>query len=168
MRFTVEIAGPPDALAMAELHHLSHTVSFASFASEQWISSREKGEYRDRWVEFLTHAETDTRSQAWKVAAEEMVVGMVKVGPMDGSEAQLSSMHVHPDYQRRGIGSLLMNAAIEFIHTAGFERAILGVIQANEPARAVYERNGWNVQELHPTGVEGVPIAVYGIDIEKA
>lgn len=165
MSFKVEIAGLADAEVMAELHFVSHTVSFAPFASQEWLASRSRAEYLAQWREFLGSAESDARSQAWKVTDGEVIVGMVKVGPMNRTEAQLSSMHAHPDFQRRGIGSLLMTAATNFLCEAGFSTAILGVIQANTPARAIYERNGWTVRELHETGVEGVPIAVYELDV---
>lgn len=167
MSFIAEIAVPADAEALAELHYLSHTVSFAAFASSEWLETRDIDEYAAQWHEFFRHARNDESACAWKVSANGTVVGMVKVGPMSDSEAQLSSMHVHPDYQRRGIGSLLMNSAIEFIREAGFSRATLGVIQANAPARAIYERHGWTAQELSENGVEGVPVAVYGIEIKK-
>lgn len=162
----LEIADQSDAEAMADLHLLSHTVSFASFASGEWLKSRDISQYREQWHEFFDDTQSDCRSRAWKVTVGESVVGMVKVSPTSDTEIQLSSMHVHPDYQRRGIGSLLMNAAVEFIRDTGFSCATLGVIQANAPARAIYERHGWTARAFSPTGVEGVPVAVYELKIK--
>ncbi len=168
MSFTVDIAGQTDAAAMAELHFISHTVSFAEFASLEWVASRKRSDYLEQWQSFFAAAANDKRSRAWKVQVDDgSVVGIVKVGPMTDSEAQLSSMHVHPDYQRQGIGSALMSAASEFMADTGFSTAILGVIQANAPARAIYERHGWTVRELRPDGIEGVPIAVYEINLKS-
>lgn len=168
MSLRPEIAQPHDAESMAELHFLSHTVSFANFASPEWVKSRERDDYLKQWNTFLQDAQSDDRSQAWKVSANNAVVGMVKVSPVSDTEAHLSSMHVHPDFHRQGIGSLLMNAASSFIRETGFSKATLGVIQANMAARAIYERNGWKVKELHETGTEGVPIAVYCLGVKSA
>ena len=162
MTFIVEVAGRGDADVLADLHYLSHRVSFAAFASDKWLQSRDVAQYRQQWRDFLISAESDPRSRAWKVTGEDGdVVGTVRIQRKSDTEAQLNNMHVHPGYHRRGIGKLLMSAAVSFMQDVGFESATLGVIQANRDARAFYERHGWEVDELLPTGVEGVPIAIY-------
>lgn len=164
MSVEVAIAGPVDAEALAELHFLSHTTSFAAFASAEWVQSRRLENYRKQWQEFLeTAALEDSRARAWKVVDGGSVAGMVKVQPSTDTEAQLNSMHVHPGRHRQGIGTMLMDAAVAFMREMGYRTATLGVIQANTAARAMYERSGWQVAELRPTGVEGVPVAVYRI-----
>jgi hypothetical protein len=55
-----------------------------------------------------------------------------------------------------------METAEEFIREAGYRRAILGVIVANRRARTLYDKSGWTMIEQRPTGVEGVPTAIYG------
>jgi len=165
MSLVAEIAGPADADALAGLIYQSHTVSFAPFASPEWVASRDLETYRKQWHEFFERSQDDARSQAWKVVADDRVVGMVKISPLSNGEAQLASMHVHPDYHRRGIGTLLMNAAMAFVSEAGYKTASLGVIQANAPARGIYERFGWTVRELRDNGIEGVPIALYEIEV---
>ncbi len=165
MSFQSIVACPADVVALAELHYLSHTVSFAPFASQEWVESRVLAEYEERWRGSLARAETEARARVWKVVVGGAVIGTVGIFPMSGCEAQLTNMHVRPDFHRRGIGSMLMNTAEAFLGEAGFETAILGVIQANTAARTLYERHGWQVDELKPTGVEGVPIAIYRLDL---
>ena len=161
MPYTIEIATAADADGLAALHHLSHTKSFAAFASPAWVASRKLADYQSQWREFF--ARNTPGARAWIARAEGRVAGMVKIAPeKEPGLAQLSSMHVHPDVQGQGVGQALMKVAEGFIKEAGYERAILGVIQANQRARRLYERAGWTVLELHPVGVEGVPIAVCG------
>ena len=167
MNVEVELAGLSDAGGLADLHYLSHIVSFAQFASPEWLRNRDRSDYLRQWDESLKSVELDDRSRAWKVLSGRLIVGMVKVGPMSESEAQLSSMHVHPNHHRKGIGSLLMTTAIDFMRESGYSSASLGVIQENTAARAIYERYGWTVRELSPTGVEGVPIAVYDLVLKR-
>ncbi len=160
-RFTIELASPADADAAAALHHLSHTQSFAAFASPEWVASRRAEDYRSQWRAAL--GATDPKSGAWVARAEGQVVGVVRVTPMaESGLAQLISMHVHPDFQGRGIGRALMQSAEDFIKERGYQRAILGVIQANNRALRLYESSGWAILEEHPTGVEGMPVAIYG------
>ncbi len=163
MTVSIEVAGSADAAEMAAVHYLSHTTSFAEFASPEWVKSRDPDEYLKQWQAFLTG--NDPRERAWKAVDSGRVVGTVKISAMSDVEAQLASMHVHPEWHRRGIGTQLMDAAMEFMRETGFTTAILGVIQANTAARALYERAGWQVDELRPDGIEGVPVAVYRYDL---
>lgn len=162
MTIKVEVAQPGDAHALADLHYLSHTVSFAPFVPDEWLQSRDVENYRQQWRDFLATVANHSRSRAWKVVdAGGKIVGTVRIQQKSDTEAQLNNMHVHPDHHRQGIGTLLMEAAVTFMQDVGYESATLGVIQANAPARILYERHGWEVDELLPTGVEGVPIAIY-------
>ncbi len=163
---TIAIASAEDAVALAALHHLSHTTSFAPFASDEWLAGRDEAEYVAQWQSFFERATKDRRFRAWKATSGNKLVGMVKVGPENETEAQLTSMHVRPTFRRQGIGSSLMADAVSFMRSEGFRTAMLGVIQANAPARAIYEKHGWTVRELRPTGVEGVPVAIYELDLK--
>lgn len=180
--FSLAVAHPSDAPEAARLHFVSHTRSFAAFTPADWVATRRLAAYEAQWAAFFE--KDDPLSRAWvarllrpvdanstpepvdgragKPKAGD-VVGIVRIirMPEDGL-AQLSSIHVHPDCQGRGIGQALMRVAEEFIVEAGYDRAILGVIQANRRARDLYERSGWRVVEERPTGVEGVPICTYG------
>ena len=155
--FTVEQAGPADAAALAELHYLSHTTSFAAFASPDWVASRRLDDYRRQWRDFF--ARQAPGSRAWAARIDGRLAGMVKVAPEPEPElAQLTSMHVHPDFQGRGIGRALLETAVEFMRESGYRSAILGVIQANGKARGLYESAGWQVLEWREKGIEGVPV----------
>ncbi|MBM3959942.1 MAG: GNAT family N-acetyltransferase [SAR202 cluster bacterium] len=187
--FKLAVATMSDADEAARLHFVSHTRSFAAFTPAEWVASRRLENYQAQWAGFLE--KSDPRSRAWLARLHEPggsrpiadlrrpqvaqrvegpgkprvgdVVGIVRIirMPEDGL-AQLSSIHVHPDCQGRGIGQALMRRAEAFISESGYQRASLGVIQANRRARALYERFGWTVVEERPTGVEGVPICIYG------
>ena len=68
-----------------------------------------------------------------------------------------------PDLTGHGIGTLLMQEALGFIEEREYRRVQLGVIAANTGARRFYESNGWKLAEERPTGIEGVPVAVYAL-----
>lgn len=159
--YAIEPATPADADGAAALHYLSHTTSFAAFATPEFVASRRLDNYLAQWRDFL--GKQGPGAGAWVARLDGRIVGIVRVAPMpEDGPAQLSSMHVHPDLHGRGIGQALMTVAEDFIRKTGYRRAILGVILANERARRLYERSGWSSIETHPTGVEGVPYAVYG------
>ncbi|MEX0926930.1 MAG: GNAT family N-acetyltransferase [Dehalococcoidia bacterium] len=52
---TIQPATLHDAEALAALHHLSHTTSFAAFSTAEFINSRRLDYYRKQWQDFLTN-----------------------------------------------------------------------------------------------------------------
>jgi GNAT superfamily N-acetyltransferase len=151
---------------VAQLHFLSHTVSFAPFASEQWLNSRRLVDYLSRWRETLGSAADGDATLIARVS--DRVVGIVRVArsatPRSETsvcDAQLTGMHVEPGFTGQGIGTLLMERSLDFIREQGFNRVQLGVIAANTGARRFYESHGWVLVEELPDGTEGVPIAIY-------
>ncbi|NQW21686.1 MAG: GNAT family N-acetyltransferase [Chloroflexi bacterium] len=157
----IRSAVPSDCESVAALVYRSHTVSFNSFASSEWVSSRQLGVYRSKWRELLSDHSQDAAT--FIAVVNDAVVGTVRVSPIETSNhgAQLSGMHVEPSQTGNGIGGLLMTRAIAFIKERGFDSVELGVIASNSGARRFYETHGWEVTEELPDGIEGVPIAIY-------
>ena len=132
-----------DHESIAQLLFRSHTISFASYATEEWVNSRRLDEYRARWHDILSKSTSgDTTIVA---SLDGAVVGSIHVSPVETPEydAQLIGMHVEPHLTGSGIGALLMKSALEFISEQGYERVELGVIAANSGARRLYEAHGW-------------------------
>lgn len=157
----VRTALPKDYKSVAALIFTSHTISFAPFASSNWLGSRDLNEYQSKWKELLATDSSDTRVFLAENNGE--IVGIVRVSSLDSNDfdAQLNGMHVAPDTTGSGIGSLLMKQAITFIKERGLKNVELGVIAANVRARNFYEAHGWELVEELTDGIEGVPIAIY-------
>ncbi len=76
------------------------------------------------------------------------VIGMVSAQLVistaeGGFSAWIEDMVVHRDYRARGLGRLLLDAALAWAKTRGATRAQLLVDLGNPPALAYYERLGW-------------------------
>ena len=59
-----------------------------------------------------------------------------------GPEPWLESLHVHPDFQSSGAGTLLMRATARELQSRGFNTMRLGVVEGNTAAERFYERLG--------------------------
>lgn len=59
-------------------------------------------------------------------------------------EATLFNIAIHPQYQRRGFGRLLLNAVIEQLESRGVVTLWLEVRASNQAAIALYEDLGFN------------------------
>lgn len=70
------------------------------------------------------------------------VVGF-SLGFLDhGPEPWLESLHVHPDLQSAGVGTLLMRATARELQSRGHSTMRLGVVEGNTAAERFYERLG--------------------------
>jgi GNAT superfamily N-acetyltransferase len=58
--------------------------------------------------------------------------------------AEVRSLFVHPERWRSGVGSELMEQALEELKTLGFEEATLWSFDVNDRANAFYERHGFS------------------------
>jgi ribosomal protein S18 acetylase RimI-like enzyme len=59
-----------------------------------------------------------------------------------GPDPWLESLHVHPDFQSMGAGTLLMRATARELQSCGLSTMRLGVVEGNAAAERFYERLG--------------------------
>jgi ribosomal protein S18 acetylase RimI-like enzyme len=88
--------------------------------------------------------------------ADNRLVGNVSVYPArwPGDHYRtwiIANVGVHPDYQRRGIATRLMQASMEMIRQRGGARAVLQVDADNDGARRIYERLGFITERTWTT-----------------
>ena len=65
-----------------------------------------------------------------------------------GRCAEIESVHVHPDWRARGIGTELMEAAIARARAAGCYRVLLTSNEVRHDAHRFYERLGFTASHL--------------------
>lgn len=97
-------------------------------------------------AEFLNRFDAD-HDGAWFAEIEGKIVGGIFI---DGSqahdqEARLRWFIIDPRYQGRGIGNLLMNAAMEFCRNKQFRRVFLTTFAGLDAARHLYEKHGFKL-----------------------
>jgi ribosomal protein S18 acetylase RimI-like enzyme len=140
----IRAAEPEDAGAVAD-------VFVASFGTLTFLPRLHTDE---ETVDFITN--TVLREDEVLVAdLDGRIVGFVAMSNGD----VLDHLYVHPDLQRRGVGSALLERAKE--HMPGGFR--FWVFQANATARRFYERHGCRVVELTDGAAneEKTPDALY-------
>ena len=58
---------------------------------------------------------------------------------------ELRALYVDPPAQGAGVGSALLDAAVDALRASGHAEAFLWTFEANGLARAFYERHGWEL-----------------------
>jgi ribosomal protein S18 acetylase RimI-like enzyme len=81
------------------------------------------------------------------------VVGYVKFGLFDelSSSAhvlEIKGLAVAPNHQRRGIGRMLIHAAVELATQRAFRKLMLRVLSTNPQARGLYETCGFETEAI--------------------
>jgi GNAT superfamily N-acetyltransferase len=74
----------------------------------------------------------------------------------DGGTVEIGGMWVSPSLRRLGIGRSLVRAVCDWARERGAERAQLWVRAANDPARRLYEREGFELATSDEIGESGL------------
>ena len=159
---TVVTACLADHQKIAGLHHLSHSLSFREFAPKSWTATRNFAEYRASWSSIL-NSQT-SRERTWIALKENHVAGTVTIQNLENCSsifrpsglngipvsdvACLRLMYVHPEYIRQGVGSSLIQEAVNFCAQNGYRLGSLITHAANTRARRFYESHDWRLDEI--------------------
>lgn len=102
----------------------------------------------DRWRERLA------RRNQFVAQAGDRTCGLIGIVPVEAGRAELVSMWVRPDGRGRGVGDLLVRAALQWARDHGCPRVELWVAQENDRAERLYARHGFQrtgrVQPVRP------------------
>lgn len=143
------IASPGDENAVAHVHVAAWQVAYRGMIPGEYLDGLSVSNRSDSWRQII--AETDLPSTGAFVAADgPQVLGFAHFCPSRDRTAsslvgEVTAIYVHPDRWGEGIGSRLMQLALESLEQAGFRSATLWVLDVNADARTFYEASGWAV-----------------------
>jgi RimJ/RimL family protein N-acetyltransferase len=138
-RYAVRPAEPGDAAALVDLGKEVGSEPGGWLISSAWRAVADERRYL-RAVRRFSHA------AVFVVEAPEGIVGRLSVArdehPASRHVADLGLM-VAASHRRRGLGTALLEAAVDWAREAGVRKLELHVFPHNEPAIALYERFGF-------------------------
>jgi GNAT superfamily N-acetyltransferase len=74
------------------------------------------------------------------------IIGMAALRKIDALTAELKRMRVHPDFQRRGIGTGLLNVVEDKARELGYAAMVLDTTVQQRAAQALYEKHGYAME----------------------
>ena len=99
--------------------------------------------FADPWSERSVASEVNNPLSLWLVALEgDCVVGYIGSQTVL-DESDMMNVAVHPDHRRRGVAEALVLALCEALKQRGSGCLTLEVRASNEPAKALYEKLGF-------------------------
>lgn len=91
-----------------------------------------------------------------RLLVSEQFVGFSSYGPTDQSAVfKLHKIYLHPAWQGRGLGSLILQHCEREVRKLGAHRVLLSVNKRNAKAIAAYQRNGFVIAESVVTDIGG-------------
>ncbi|WP_164966373.1 ribosomal protein S18-alanine N-acetyltransferase [Companilactobacillus metriopterae] len=76
------------------------------------------------------------------------LVGFIGVSIVNDAEVHITNIAVSPDFQRQGIGHLLINQVMDYFRNLGYKQMSLEVDTTNTDAIRLYEAFSFNVRKL--------------------
>lgn len=99
--------------------------------------------FRDPWSENSIASELNNQLALWLVAEENGRVAGYIGSQTVPDESDVMNVAVHPDFRRRGIAQALVMALCDALKKQGSVSLTLEVRASNEPAKALYEKLGF-------------------------
>jgi GNAT superfamily N-acetyltransferase len=122
-----------DKEAVWELHNLALAPTGAHFGNGPWDEDLRdiQSHYLDNLGEFLVGV------------LENQIVCMGAFRRRSASMAEIKRMRVHPKYQRKGYGQLILSKLEEKASQTGYTELCLDTTAKQVPAQKLYEKNGY-------------------------
>ena len=142
------------------MHYRSRVAAYAGIVSDAALASGSADAFGEWWSE-RRRWEKDTHRLTVAERDGELA-GFSYVGPSETPGAvELYAIHVDPDLVGTGVGRELMVDALRQLAELGGDRAVLWVLEANDRARAFYERGGWAADgATRVDAISGEPVAM--------
>ena len=173
MPVKIREATPDDARAIAEVPVRSWRWAYRDLIPEDYLEKLSVDDREAMWRSGLSE-----RRPGWGcILAEDdggRVVGFAGFGPPeDASSAPEGAGEVYAIYLDErvagtGVGRELFGMASDALRGAGFGRAFLWVLAANDRARRFYEKAGWTwdgTTSTHNFECANEPIVRYAVDL---
>ena len=144
MELRTRQARPADTMRIAEIHVEASRAAFTGLLPKRELDALCPRQMARRWAPL-----TLTHNGGFFVAEENQVVGFCLVtrgrGELsDRHAAEIMAIYVDPKRRSAGIGTRLMDIALDHASIRGFTEIMLWVLPGNERARRFYESFGFS------------------------
>ena len=130
-----------DAAAIAAIQVETWRVAYAHAFPPEYLAGLSVDERLDLWTRTLSGSTFDV----FVAELDGRVAGFVSSGPAEDETApgELFALYVEPAAWGNGAGRALLERAETALREAGFDAAVLWVLEDNPRARRLYEAAGW-------------------------
>ena len=144
----IRAARVADAWQIAVVQVRSWQGAYRGLLPQAYLDGLDPAQRVGRWERSLAEAE-DRRDGVLVADASGTLLGFVGYSPSRDGDAdpawvgEIDAIYLLPSAWGKGVGRLLMDAALARLAEARFDRATLWVLDSNVRARRFYEAGGW-------------------------
>lgn len=132
-----------DTAAIAHLHVESWRTTYRDLIPTHLLDQLDVAQREQMWHGAITHPNSTTVLHVAEVAGA--IVGFVACGREQGEhkayDGELYALYLLEPFQRKGLGRMLFQTAVNQLRTAGYGSMLLWVLEGN-PAIRFYEAMG--------------------------
>lgn len=151
------------AMALVAALHMLYTILLVQMGKKNVTDKISKDEDLQDIV--ASYMSNEQRYHFWVAtrASDGQIVGSIALRPYpykkDDEAAtttttcELKRVAVDTDMRRAGIASKLLNHALQFAKQQGYKRMVLSTSTIQQPAIAMYKKNGFALDKMTPMGV---------------
>ncbi|HBL84419.1 MAG: hypothetical protein A2Y17_04670 [Clostridiales bacterium GWF2_38_85] len=156
---TIKKATIDDAIDIADIHMLSWEVAYKDIIPTEYIIEKNKTRPA-QWQNLLLKNDCEY----FIIQLENNTIGFITLAkPQDKNSDEnyyeLVSLYLHPDYCRKGFGTVALNYISSYTKALGEKYLILFVLEDNHSARLFYEKNGFLFDGTKKTLNYGKPLS---------
>ena len=143
-------AQPGDAAALRDLHVETWIATYEGCLPERFYQERLAAHRVRDWAEVLGR-QTELGGGVLVTRNGANITGLCQPGPTEDDDddpaevGHIDRLYVHPLHQRMGLGRSLLTEATRRLNALGMSAVTLWALEADERARAFYERLGWRL-----------------------
>lgn len=135
-------ATPKDAAEIKKAHYDAYQVSYRGYLPDDFLN---RMPFNEELIERTANA---TKEREYYVAEiDGHVVGFGNLDYPEEKTIEIMALYVHPDFQKRGVGSALMDEICQKKKKEGYNRLILWTIK-NGPSIGFYQKQGLKLSDM--------------------
>jgi ribosomal protein S18 acetylase RimI-like enzyme len=143
-------AEPRDARVLRDLHVETWIATYQGRLPEPFYQQRLATHRLRDWAE-LVRSQSELGGGVLITGAGQYISGLCQYGPTNDDDddpaevGHIDRLYIHPLHQRMGLGRSLLTEATRRLDALGMSAVTLWALEADERARAFYERLGWQL-----------------------
>ena len=131
---TIRRACPEDALIIKKIHVATYQKSYRGYVPDEYLDNMSlNADIIERTKNYLKTVE------CWLAFYVDAPAGFGYVGEMDDKTFEIQALYVHPDYQKHGIGSALVNYLCKSKKEKGYKKCVAWTMKYG-PSVSFYEK----------------------------
>jgi len=175
MEIAIRTAKPQDAAGIARVRVTTWKIAYRGLIPQEILDQQDIGVDTLRFQEILSNLPAGRNTFVAEVAESQgqpaEIAGFASCGTERDSDPEYSgelyALYVLPEFQGRGIGRRLVQAAADFLKGQNHQRMVIYVLRDNLPSRKFYEAIGGKAVREKMADIRGVllPEVGYGYEI---